>query len=91
MDNGPLGGTFGKTIDLCKLLDFGKNDQDFGKNDQDFWENGQMHEVWHNACDGLNSQSRHDSYLCVHPVSITRFPLRRISPGAGLLRNRCFS
>ena len=26
----------------------------------------------------------------VHPVSITRFPLRRFSPGAGLLRNRCF-
>ena len=23
----------------------------------------------------------------VHPVSITRFPLRRFSPGAGLLRN----
>ena len=27
--------------------------------------------------------------LCVHPVSITRFPLRRFSPGAGLLRNPC--
>ena len=27
----------------------------------------------------------------VHPVSITRFPLRRFSPGAGLLRNRFFS
>ena len=27
----------------------------------------------------------------VHPVSITRFPLRRFSPGAGLLRNRCLS
>ena len=25
---------------------------------------------------------------CVHPVSIARFPLRRFSPGAGLLRNR---
>ena len=24
---------------------------------------------------------------CLHPVSITRFPLRRFSPGAGLLRN----
>ena len=24
----------------------------------------------------------------VHPVSITRFPLRIFSPGAGLLRNR---
>ena len=23
----------------------------------------------------------------LHPVSITRFPLRRFSPGAGLLRN----
>ena len=23
----------------------------------------------------------------LHPVSITRFPLRRLSPGAGLLRN----
>ena len=23
----------------------------------------------------------------IHPVSITRFPLRRFSPGAGLLRN----
>ena len=27
----------------------------------------------------------------VHPVSITRFPLRRVSPGAGLLRNPCFT
>ena len=27
---------------------------------------------------------------CVHPVSITRFPLRRFSPGAGLLRNPLF-
>ena len=26
--------------------------------------------------------------LMIHPVSITRFPLRRFSPGAGLLRNR---
>ena len=26
----------------------------------------------------------------VHPVSITRFPLRRFSPGAGLLRNPLF-
>ena len=26
-------------------------------------------------------------YTSVHPVSITRFPLRRFSPGAGLLRN----
>ena len=26
--------------------------------------------------------------LKVHPVSITRFPLRKFSPGAGLLRNR---
>ena len=26
--------------------------------------------------------------LYIHPVSITRFPLRRFSPGAGLLRNR---
>ena len=26
----------------------------------------------------------------VHPVSITRFPLRRFSPGAGLLRNPFF-
>ena len=26
--------------------------------------------------------------LAVHPVSITRFPLRRFSPGAGLLINR---
>ena len=25
--------------------------------------------------------------ILVHPVSITRFPLRRPSPGAGLLRN----
>ena len=24
---------------------------------------------------------------CIHPVSITRFPRRRFSPGAGLLRN----
>ena len=24
----------------------------------------------------------------VHPVSITRFPLTRFSPGSGLLRNR---
>ena len=30
-------------------------------------------------------------FFPVHPVSITRFPLRRFSPGAGLLRNRCFS
>ena len=28
--------------------------------------------------------------VLVHPVSITRFPLRRFSPGAGLLRNRFF-
>ena len=27
----------------------------------------------------------------VHPVSITRFPLSRFSPGAGLLRNPCFA
>ena len=27
-------------------------------------------------------------HVIVHPVSITRFPLRRFSPGAGLLRNR---
>ena len=27
----------------------------------------------------------------VHPVSITRFPLRRFSPGAGLLRNHFFT
>ena len=26
----------------------------------------------------------------LHPVSITRFPLRRFSPGAGLLRNILF-
>ena len=26
----------------------------------------------------------------IHPVSITRFPLRRFSPGAGLLINRFF-
>ena len=26
----------------------------------------------------------------IHPVSITRFPLRRLSPGAGLLRNMFF-
>ena len=25
--------------------------------------------------------------IVIHPVSITRFPLRRFSPGAGLLRN----
>ena len=25
--------------------------------------------------------------LAIHPVSITRFPLSRFSPGAGLLRN----
>ena len=25
--------------------------------------------------------------VIVHPVSITRFPLSRFSPGAGLLRN----
>ena len=30
------------------------------------------------------------SQSAVHPVSITRFPLRRFSPGAGLLRNRFF-
>ena len=28
--------------------------------------------------------------IIIHPVSITRFPLRRFSPGAGLLRNRFF-
>ena len=28
--------------------------------------------------------------ILLHPVSITRFPLRRFSPGAGLLRNRFF-
>ena len=28
-------------------------------------------------------------YSIVHPVSITRFPLRRFSPGAGLLRYVC--
>ena len=27
-----------------------------------------------------------DSRPALHPVSITRFPLRRFSPGAGLLR-----
>ena len=27
-------------------------------------------------------------FMYIHPVSITRFPLRRFSPGAGLLRNR---
>ena len=26
-------------------------------------------------------------FRCVHPVSITRFPLTRLSPGSGLLRN----
>ena len=25
--------------------------------------------------------------IIIHPVSITKFPLRRFSPGAGLLRN----
>ena len=29
-------------------------------------------------------------YHMVHPVSITRFPLSRFSPGAGLLRNPFF-
>ena len=28
---------------------------------------------------------------CIHPVSITRFPLSRFSPGAGLLRNTFFT
>ena len=28
--------------------------------------------------------------LSLHPVSITRFPLTRLSPGAGLLSNRLF-
>ena len=27
----------------------------------------------------------------IHPVSITRFPLSRFSPGAGLLRNPFFT
>ena len=27
---------------------------------------------------------------CLHPVSMTRFPLSRFSPGAGLLRNPLF-
>ena len=30
------------------------------------------------------------SFLYLHPVSITRFPLRRFSPGAGLRRNPFF-
>ena len=34
------------------------------------------------------SKFRLDGHLC--PVSITRFPLRRFSPGAGLLRNPLF-
>ena len=29
--------------------------------------------------------------ILIHPVSITRFPLRRFSPGAGLLRNPLFT
>ena len=40
----------------------------------------------------LNSRGcfRQDAWYLkqhVHPVSITRFPLRRFSPGAGLRRN----
>ena len=31
-----------------------------------------------------------DCKLVVHPVSVRRFPLRRFSPGAGLLRNPLF-
>ena len=30
-------------------------------------------------------------YYTIHPVSITRFPLTRFSPGSGLRRNRLFS
>ena len=29
--------------------------------------------------------------IIIHPVSITRFPLTRFSPGSGLLRNPCFT
>ena len=36
-------------------------------------------------------QSRRPGLCGSDPVSITRFPLRRFSPGAGLLRNRFFS
>ena len=31
------------------------------------------------------------AFMVLHPVSITRFPLRRFSPGAGLLRNPFFT
>ena len=38
--------------------------------------------TWRGARKGLRL------LLALHPVSITRFLLRRFSPGAGLLRNR---
>ena len=36
---------------------------------------------------GLRGVGGHRGLVDLHPVSITRFPLRRFSPGAGLLRN----
>ena len=47
--------------------------------------------VFHGPFQGeLTQEARHLSYEELHPVSITRFPLSRFSPGAGLLRNPCF-
>ena len=37
---------------------------------------------------GVKPRSQAWEACMMHPVSITRFPLRRFSPGAGLLRNR---
>ena len=41
-------------------------------------------------CDRRLAYLRNASLLKVHPVSITRFPLTRFSPGSGLLRNLFF-
>ena len=37
-----------------------------------------------------NNNDDNEYHYTIHPVSITRFPLKIFSPGAGLLRYVCF-
>ena len=66
------------------------NDDNNNKHDNNNNNNDDNNSANHNHKAAFAFATRRGPGKRIHPVSITRFPLRRFSPGAGLLRNRVF-
>ena len=66
------------------------DDNDNDSNDNDSNDNSYTSNNTSNNANATNNTCVHVYVLYLHPVSITRFPLRRFSPGAGLLRYAFF-